>query len=111
MSRPPQAPLLSTALQPNILRVLQACLLFAGSAFESSPGHKLAKSMLLDTLRGQVVESLDLKVSRSPVGLSTVFPEPAHSLVSSGLPSPFLLPHISMLVMQGAAARRKTLHA
>ena len=42
--------------------MVQPCLLFAGSAFESSPVHKLAKSMLLDSLRGQVVESLDLKV-------------------------------------------------
>ena len=41
--------------------VLQPCMLFAGSVFESSPAHRLAKSVLLDTFRGRVVDSIDLK--------------------------------------------------
>ncbi|KAK9787729.1 hypothetical protein WJX73_008543 [Symbiochloris irregularis] len=36
------------------------CMVFAGQAFESSPQHRLVKSMLLDLLRGLQVETVNL---------------------------------------------------
>ena len=83
----------------------QPCLLFAGSAFESSPAHKLARSILLDTLRGQVVDSLDLKVGppslqpfgRAPAQGRQAYPWTDSRLAAHGWPCPWLLGVLGMM--------------
>ena len=41
---------------------MQPCFVFMGDKFESEPNYRLAKAMLLDLLRGRVVEGINLKV-------------------------------------------------